>query len=121
MSKSNPIVKEVERDAVVGDFVKITDAVCITTTNGKSDYANGDILKIIALDYYGFPVYGDGLDDNGSTRFLVYPEYVVLENYDPEVEYQDFLSNKASVPFLLSLATDKEILEEQMRRLEARS
>ena len=74
-------VKEVKRVAKVGEYVKIVKADYPVIRNGKPDYKNGDILKII--DFFNgykrnYPKYG-----NGSGQYLNDGEYVVLENYQP--------------------------------------
>ena len=65
-------IKEVKRNAKVGEYVKIVDAC---GAGGK--YKNGDILKII--EDTGHVRYGCG-----GVEFLYDNEYVVLEGYNPE-------------------------------------
>lgn len=72
----NPI-KEVKRVAKPGEFVKIVNANLVP----GNDYKNGDILKIIGLDYVCLPRYAEGKRD-GVDRLLSSSEYVVLEGYE---------------------------------------
>ena len=65
-------IKEVKRNAKVGEYVKIVDA-----SGACGKYKNGDILKIVdstVLVRYG---HGDG-------EFLYDSEYVVLEGYEQD-------------------------------------
>ena len=117
MTKYRSSLIKIKREAIIGDFVEIINAHHVPYTKGRPDYENGDILKII--NKTDLPAYGKGCDLNATPRVLTLDEYVVLENYDPEIEYEDFLTQKMYNSLLLSAATDKQILEEQMRRLEA--
>ena len=72
-------VKEVKRQAKVGEYVKI---VCADECH--HEYENGDILKIIepySHDSHCIARYGFGIG-----YFLFGREYVVLENYKPQEE-----------------------------------
>ena len=90
--------REVKRPAEVGEWVKIIDAKPSVTTT--MDYKNGDILQIIHLDG-SYRHYG-----KNSTDYLYDEEYVVLENYQPEVTKT------------LSDYTNKELIDEISKRLE---
>lgn len=80
------LVLEVKRAAKVGEYVKIVNASNVQTTNGKPDYKNGDILKIIEISH-GYARYKEGRADHSKERILCQTEYVVLEGYKPpEVE-----------------------------------
>lgn len=86
--KNQPLgVKEVERLAKVGEYVKIVNAdhwnVAINC------YKNGDILKIIYIDGDGYSWYGH----NGGEYLLPF-EYVVLENYQSPVEEPKLYNHK---------------------------
>jgi len=72
-----PEVKEVKREAEVGEWIKIVDA---DFTLGK--YKNGDILKVREPKNYGkrTGVYVENI----TSLFIAHDEYVVLENYNPE-------------------------------------
>jgi len=74
-------MREVDRMARVGEYVKVVNATNIPRTNGKDEYANGDVLKIIACSSR----YADGKADDGKERILHLSEYVVLENFDYSV------------------------------------
>lgn len=77
-------VKEVEREAKVGEYIKIVTAI---GSNGY--YENGDILKVEKLTEHG----NVGIKDIG-----IFPnEYVVLEGYkptatEPKKEFKPHLS-----------------------------
>lgn len=75
-------VREVKRRAKAGEYVKIVNARQVPRTNGKPEYKNGDILKIISIvgSYVG---YKKGLAGNGLAHVLNDDEYVVLEGYKP--------------------------------------
>ena len=68
-------VREVNRRAKKGEYVKIVNAV-----SSYRNYKNGDILKIVD-DTYGYVRYGHNLGEA-----LYDHEYVVLEGYKPDKE-----------------------------------
>ena len=72
-----PEVKEVKREAEVGEWIKIVDA---DFAFGR--YKNGDILKVREPKNYGKRpgVYVENI----TVPFIDHDEYVVLENYNPE-------------------------------------
>jgi hypothetical protein len=71
-------LREVKRMAKVGEKVKIVNAANVPVTNGKPEYRNGDVLKIIG--YCGSQArYAEGTADNGNDRVLNHDKYVVLE------------------------------------------
>ena len=83
-------VKEVKRPAKVGEYIKIVNAKSVSTTNGKQDYKNGDILKVVKYDGHKY------VDDvcekekayykNQIFKYADLHEYVVLEGYEPPKE-----------------------------------
>lgn len=82
-----PNFHEVKRPAKVGEWIKVVNANRVPTTNGKNDYKNGDILKVLDTEWSGNkPRYADGYGDNGYARILNYEEYVVLESIAPATE-----------------------------------
>jgi hypothetical protein len=72
-----PQVREVKRPAKVGEWVKVTGAYC---TFG--DYQNGDVFKVGAR-YMGSSIRPKGHEVDWT--YISDSEYVVLENYEPEV------------------------------------
>lgn len=71
-------VKEVKREAKVGEYIKIVDAYA---TKGK--YKNGDILRVSKVfDSTGDTKHHIHFEGGGYTN-IVGSEYVVLENYNP--------------------------------------
>lgn len=67
-------VKEVERHARNGDWIKIVDY-------DDDRYRDGDIFKVIQSDMnYGVDV---KLNYHGDTAYIRDDEYIVLENYTP--------------------------------------
>lgn len=81
-----PEVKEVKRPAKVGEYIKIVDEFHIPETRGK--YTNGDIGKVTRLKDVRYCRDGEvEISINGHENIHVIPrEYVVLENYVPEVK-----------------------------------
>lgn len=74
-----PNYREVKRPAKVGEWIKVVSAKYIPTTNGKDDYKNGDILKVLNIDLFaGKPRYAQGIGDGGIAKGLTHDEYVVL-------------------------------------------
>lgn len=68
-------VREVNRRAKKGEYVKIVDAEC-----SYGNYKNGDILQIVGYTY-GYVRYG-----HNPGEVLYDHEYVVLEGYKPDKE-----------------------------------
>ena len=68
-------VREVNRKAKVGEYIKVVDAHSIFGT-----YKNGDILKVTDVTSAGCECEGSDVLSPG----LWHEEYVVLENYKPE-------------------------------------
>lgn len=81
-------VREVKRAAKVGEYIKITNPVCVPVgEDGKSYYKKGDVLKVIGLAMpFGYPRIAEGTDKFGRNFVVAHPEYVVLENYKPKEE-----------------------------------
>ena len=100
-------VREVNRKAEAGEWVKIINSTVIPKTNGKYDYKNGDIVKILENRFNSLSLYGYGLSDDGKVKGLFEYEYVVLENYTP------------TEPFKIDLSTisDAELLDEIAKRM----
>lgn len=67
-------VKEVKREAHIGEYVKVVDA------NLNFGYRNGDILKVILKTFNAIVA-----DSKGEGVTLWKGEYVVLEGYDPDI------------------------------------
>ena len=86
--EKKPLVKEVSRIAEVGEYVKVVKARLVSYTNGKPDYKNGDIFKIVGR--FG----EDGLVnyDKKGTKVIAPDEYVVLEGYQPPQEDEPHFS-----------------------------
>ena len=78
----NNNVKEVERPAKVGEYIKIVNVYPIET-----NYENGDIFKVDEC-YDGGDVYVK--DDD---VLVLYAEYVVLEGYD-EKKIKNIMKNR---------------------------
>ena len=70
-------VREVERHAMPGDWVKVVNA----TVDYNNEYKNGDILQIV--QYWGNDE-NVAHYKNKPSKFLYDSEYVVLEGYKPE-------------------------------------
>lgn len=73
-----PEVKEVKRRAEVGEYVKIVKPECTWNT-----YKEGDILKVVDNSLFSDMV---GCETRNGRVPVLDREYVVLENYKPEVE-----------------------------------
>jgi hypothetical protein len=84
VEEAKPEVKRVGRQARTGEYVEVINASSIPITNGKPEYKNGDVLKIIEGGHQAR--YAEGSSDDGRRRVLNTEEYVVLENYQPEVK-----------------------------------
>lgn len=80
-------VREVKREAKVGEYIKIVDAKPYLIP-----YENGEIFRVI-------DVYGAGCDaENSDKRCRIWHrEYVVLENYKPEEKAQKGDDNEIHV------------------------
>lgn len=78
----------VQPPAKVGEWVYVsnTGVAPIPTTNGKPEYQNGDLLKIISVEGNGrWFRYADGATECGRCeRVLLQSEYLVLDGYQPE-------------------------------------
>lgn len=76
----SPNYREVKRTAKVGEWIKVINANFIPTTNGKDDYKNGDVLKVLNTEgFSNKPRYAEGTGNNGNSRILNHDEYIVLE------------------------------------------
>lgn len=73
-----PVVREVRRRAMPGEWVKVIEA----TNDSANDYKNGDVLQIVR--YTGVCATGLAHYKNKGNKFLYDKEYVVLEGYKPE-------------------------------------
>jgi hypothetical protein len=103
--KSNG-VREVKRPAKVGEYVKVVDA----TSCGIDDYTNGDILKIIRKEngMFGKRYYYK----NERYKYIIEPEYVVLENYTPyKITLSEFWANKGKKNMAIHCKTEAETNE----------
>lgn len=86
-------IKKVKRIAKAGEYVEIIKAGKVPHTNGKPDYKDGDILKIICA-YYNQARYAEQEESSDRLRVLHDDEYVVLEGYEPiekEPEFKPYL------------------------------
>lgn len=82
-------VKEVKRKAKVGEYIKIVDP---KVTYGH--YKKGDILEVHGVyKNGGVDVWGT----DGADVYVLYKEYVVLENYIPEEKPFKEVKRKAKV------------------------
>ena len=104
-----PNYHEVKRPAKVGEWIKVINAKFIPTTNGKDDYKNGDILKVISLEFADKPRYSKGTGDNGNSRVLNHDEYIVLEPMAP--------TTNEPKPIDLALVSIDALLEELRKRV----
>lgn len=99
MEGSNNTVKEVERPAKVGEYIKIVNIYPIET-----NYENGDIFKVDEC-------YPDGdvyvKDDD---ILVLYAEYVVLEGYDEKnKEYNEELKGNDDMNKVLKLYEERKL------------
>ena len=81
-------VREVDRYAEVGEYIKITNPIA---TQGK--YGKGDILRVKEA----FPPTKGTIHYvkcYGANIVIRYDEYVVLENYKPEEKTQEYYTGK---------------------------
>lgn len=74
-------VKEVKREAGVGDWIKIVNA----SGCPFDEYKNGAVLKVVKRDNYRFSD-GRAYYKNERNKYARLNEYVVLENYKPQTE-----------------------------------
>ena len=72
-------VREVKRKAKVGEYIKIVDAKPFLIP-----YENGEILRVIGVNYSGCTV-----ENSDKRLYAWHREYVVLENYKPEEKAQE--------------------------------
>lgn len=77
-------VKEVNRLARVGEYVKVVDAKDVPETAGKPDYKNGDIIRIIKPNRLQGVRYSYATSSNDKAKVLFHSEYVVLEGDYPK-------------------------------------
>lgn len=77
-------VKEVKREAGVGDWIKIVNA----SGCPFDEYKNGDVLKVVKRDNYRFSD-GRAYYKNERNKYASLNEYVVLENYKPHKKPQE--------------------------------
>lgn len=117
--KTNNTVKEVQRAAKVGEYIKIVNARQNQNRHGKGfAYQNGDILKVKELRICGnvttYTKKGKGSNLTYADYNYIYDnEYVVLENYKPnkyKITLSEFLSQEVrSVDkFVINIKTTKE-------------
>lgn len=71
----NKQVREVDRRAKIGEYIKIKNSMSLTGI-----YKNGDIFKVIDLFLH------KGVITDRNTLIIYHDEYVVLENYKPDKE-----------------------------------
>lgn len=103
--EDKPIVREVKRKAKVGEWVKVTHTIYRTI-------CIDDILQVSLEEPRGIKL----KNEYGAALFFFNSEYVVLENYTPPKHtMMDALFGK-SEPKTLSDYTNKELLEELLRR-----
>ena len=72
----------VDREPNVGDLVKIVDATDVSKSDGENlDYKNGDILKIIEIDYNEYETYYHYMNEKsaGFGNYLYRHEFIVVE------------------------------------------
>lgn len=90
-------IKEVNRKAEVGEYVKVVRTYEIPKTNGTLDYDKGSILKIIKIDEDGNCHYSDRY-----YGYLYDEEYVVLDGY------QDLKEDKIEVGDMVTVTNNGE-------------
>lgn len=80
--KAEPAVKEVNRAARAGEYIKIVNA----SGNSEDEYKNGDILLVVEPDNGLVPGTEDGIAfyKNAMWKYVSQYEYVVLEGYNSE-------------------------------------
>lgn len=98
-------MREVKRPAKSGEYVKVVNAFNIPETDGKDEYANGDVLKIIRVT--GSQArYAEGMADDGKDHVLLHSEYVVLENFDYSVFPKNEPFKKAKIGDKIKVVKD---------------
>ena len=85
------------------------NAKFVPTTYGNFDYKNGDVLKVLSLEFADKPRYAKGTGDNGNSRVLNHDEYIVLEPITPSTESQE--------PINLALVSTDTLLDELRKRV----
>lgn len=88
-------VREVERKAKVGEYIKIVDAHPYLIS-----YKNGDIFKVISTGEPGVVIEKDGTPVTSAWH----REYVVLEHYKPEEKAQEENENEIHVGDMVEVA-----------------
>lgn len=101
---SKLIVKEVNRPAKIGEWIKIVEVNWVS----EDDYKNGDIFLVDSVDDEGDV---EALVGDVSNYTILRSEYVVLENYQPNEPIQE---EPYKVDWLK--VSNKEIAEELLRR-----
>lgn len=84
--EDNPEVREVNRIAKTGEYIKIINAYPLY----GDQYKNGDIFKVACVVHDNIDIFVDGIG------FIFKDEYVVLEGYTDEM-YQEYLKSKGEV------------------------
>lgn len=79
-SKPLVAVKEVKRQAKVGEYVKVVNA----SNTRYDEYENGDILKIVEYNGKDIFKHSRAYYKDEICKYLSLDEYVVLENYKPK-------------------------------------
>lgn len=102
---SSASMREVKREAKAGEYVKVVNARNVPVLNGKPEYQNGDILKILNSNC-GQATYAEGKAENGRYRVLNTHEYVVLENFDYSVFPKNEPWRKAKVGDKIKVVRD---------------
>ena len=78
MAEPKTEVKKVNRQAEVGEYIEVIRA----THYEENNYRNGDIKKVISVSRNENGIY---FDETTTWNYVGDNEYVVLENYQPEV------------------------------------
>jgi hypothetical protein len=87
--------REVKRVAKVGELVKIVNAGNIPQTNNVNDYKNGDVLKIIGINFWSeLPMYAKNIPQDYTDKVLNLSEYVVFEPIEQEFTLADLKPGK---------------------------
>jgi hypothetical protein len=79
IEEAKPEVKRVSRKAEIGEYIEIV----ANNGSGENEYKNGDILQVVKSDYTYFD--GCAYYKNKIRKYANLNEYVVLENYQPEI------------------------------------
>ena len=87
LKRENKKVREVDRQAEVGEYIKIVKARC-----SRGCYKSGDILKVYKEEDEWRGVYCElkkklhntGYKNDNGNIIIQHDEYVVLENYKPK-------------------------------------